>query len=109
MSYDPALAERVRQQLYSHPGMTEKVMFGGIAFLLNGNMCCGVHGQDLIVRLAPELGDQVLSDPYVRPFDLSGRPMKGWLFIHPSGLTTEDDLTGWLNLAVAFTESLPPK
>jgi TfoX/Sxy family transcriptional regulator of competence genes len=109
MAFDQELAGRIREHISSRSGLTEKQMFGGIGFLLNGNMCCGVHGQDLIVRLTPEQGEQALKEAHVRPFDLSGRPMAGWVFVSPEVLNVEESLKRWLDLAVQFAESLPAK
>lgn len=109
MAFDEALAARVRSVLADTEGLAEKRMFGGIAFLLGGNMCCGVHGDELIVRLAPERAEEALGEPHVRVFDLTGRPMKGWLLIGPGGVENEDDLSSWLDQAVAFAGSLPAK
>lgn len=92
MAYDERLAERVRELLAPRQGLSERRMFGGLAFLLHGNMCCGVHGEELIVRLDAEGADKVLQEPHVRPMDMTGRPMKGWLMVAPTGLETDDDL-----------------
>ncbi len=109
MAFDEALAARVRGVLSASKGLAEKRMFGGIAFLVNGNMCCGVHGDELIVRLAPERAEDALDQPHVRVFDLTGRPMKGWLLIGPGGVANEDDLSSWVDQAMAFAGSLPAK
>ncbi len=109
MAFDEALAARVRGVLSASKGLAEKRMFGGIAFLVNGNMCCGVHGDELIVRLAPERAEDALDQPHVRVFDLTGRPMKGWLLIGPGGVANEDDLSSWVDQAIAFAGSLPAK
>jgi len=109
MVFDHTLAGRIREKLGTRPDLTEKQMFGGIGFLLNGNMCCGVHGQDLIVRLTPEHGEQALKEEHVRPFDLSGRPIKGWVFVNPSGLNSEAALNRWLDLAEKFAGTIPKK
>ncbi|HEY3012677.1 MAG TPA: TfoX/Sxy family protein [Gemmatimonadales bacterium] len=109
MAFDEKLATRIRQSLGQRVGLIEKKMFGGIAFLLNGNMCCGVHGQDLIVRLDPEQTDQVLSRPHARRFDLTGRPMNGWILVGPRGLTTDAHLGEWLGIATGYAGSLPRK
>lgn len=107
MAFDDKLAERIRKQLGKRRGMTEKKMFGGLAFLLNGNMCCGVHGLELIVRLHPEQTDQALSQRHTRIFDLSGRPMKGWILVQPKGLTTGAALAKWIQTGVEYASSLP--
>jgi len=109
MAFDDKLAERVRKHLGKRRGLTEKKMFGGLAFLLNGNMCCGVHGQELIVRLDPKQTDQALNERYTRIFDLSGRPMKGWILVQPKGLTTEDALVKWIQVGLKYASSLPAK
>ncbi len=110
MAFDNKLAERIRKRLGKRAGLTEKKMFGGIAFLLNGNMCCGVHGQEMIVRLDPEETDKALSLRNTRVFDLSGgRPMKGWILVQPKGLATEDALAKWVGVAVKYASSLPAK
>jgi hypothetical protein len=89
-------------------GVTEKRMFGGLAFLLHGHICCGVHRQEMIVRLHPEHFERALGEPYVRAFDLSGRKMKGWVLIGPQGVADDAALTAWLGLACDYAESLPP-
>lgn len=109
MAFDTVLAERIRQQLGQDPRVTEKKMFGGLAFLLNGNMCCGVHAQELIVRLDPAQTEQALNRPHTRIFDMSGRPMKGWVLIQPAGLTTEAALAEWIELGLNYASALPPK
>ena len=109
MAFDDKLAERIRKQLSKRRGLTEKRMFGGLAFLLNGNTCCGVHGQEMIVRLDPEQTDQALKERHTRIFDLSGRPMKGWILIQPKGLTTEDALAKWIQVGLKYASALPGK
>jgi hypothetical protein len=109
MAFDDALAGRIRKHLGTRPGFTEKRMFGGVAFLLNGNMCCGVHGQELIVRIAPAQTDQALNQPHTRAFDLSGRPMNGWILVHPKGLATEAALAKWIRTGMKYVASLPAK
>lgn len=109
MAFDEALAARVRGALRGSEGLAEKRMFGGIAFLLNGNMCCGVHDDELILRLDPERAEEALREPHVRVFDLTGRPMKGWVLIAPGGVATENDLRSWVGRGVEFGGSLPPK
>ena len=109
MAFDEAVAGRVRDVLGEQQGITEKKMFGGIAFLLDGNMCVGVHGDELIVRLPPDETDEALRDPHVRLFDLTGRPMKGWVLVAPAGVATDADLRAWADRSVAFAGSLPAK
>lgn len=84
-------------------------MFGGLAFLLNGNMCCGVHKGELIIRLDPSSADSYLTLPHARAFDLSGRPMRGWILVAPAGLVDTKALAKWVQIAVTYAASLPPK
>lgn len=109
MAFDDKLAARIRKRLGKRAGILEKRMFGGIAFLLNGNMCCGVHGTEMIVRLDPEETDKALSERHTRLFDLTGRPMKGWILVEPKGLATDAQLGKWVVVAVKYAASLPPK
>ncbi len=109
MAYDEQLAERVRDVLAGHVAITERRMFGGIGFMLDGNMCCGVHGEELILRLGEEDANAALADPHGRPFDMAARPMKGWVMIHSAALETDEDLRRRLEPAVHFASSLAPK
>ena len=109
MAYDETLAERIRKALGKRKGLVAKQMFGGIAFLLNGNMCVGVHKDELIVRLDPDKTDAALTKPHTRLFDLSGRPMKGWILVAPKGIATGAQLGKWLTLAAGYAGALPPK
>ena len=109
MAYDEGLATRVREVLGDQPELVEKKMFGGLAFLLHGNMACGVRGEDLIVRVAAETADAALGEPGTRPFDLTGRPMKGWLLVDADGHAEDDDLRRWVDRGLAYANSLPPK
>ncbi|HJZ50146.1 MAG TPA: TfoX/Sxy family protein [Roseiflexaceae bacterium] len=109
MAYDETLAQRIRAALPDLPGLTEKKMFGGIGFLINGNMACGVNGNDLIVRISPDTYAAAIAQPYVRVFDMTGRPMKGWIVVDSDGLHSADELKHWVQQGVAFAESLPAK
>ncbi|HZD01131.1 MAG TPA: TfoX/Sxy family protein [Actinomycetes bacterium] len=109
MAYDEGLATRVRELIGDRPGLAEKKMFGGLAFLLNGNMACGVRGDELIVRMAAEVAGAVMTEPGTRPFDLTGRPMKGWILVGADGHSEDDDLRRWIDRGVAYAETLPPK
>ncbi len=109
MAYNQHLARRTEAALTGHTGIIAKTMFGGIGYLLNGNMACGVHGDGLIVRLDPETARLAFSNPYVRPFDMTGRPMKGWLVVQASGLDEDAELQAWVEKAVAFAATLPAK
>lgn len=110
MAINEALAARIRHRLGRRRGVVEKRMFGGLAFLLHGNMCCGVHGDEMIVRLAPEATDRALTRPHTRAFDLSGgRPMKGWILVAAAGLGRADALGRWVDMGVKYAASLPRK
>src|SRR5262245_35138825 len=109
MAYDETLASRVRKILSNVAGFSEKKMFGGLCFLLHGNMCCGVLKDDLVLRLEPERAQEVLSRPCTRPMDFMGRPMKGFVFIEAGGLTTDRQLRDWVSMARSFAQSLPRK
>jgi TfoX/Sxy family transcriptional regulator of competence genes len=109
MAFNERLAERIRGSLSRRKGFAEKKMFGGVGFLLHGNMCVGVHGSDLIVRLAPEETAAVLKQAHTRRFDLTGRPMKGWILVEPAGLKTDAQLHKWIDVAARFAGALPAK
>jgi len=109
MAFDESLAERVRKQLDRQAGLTEKKMFGGLAFLINGNMSVGVHGSELIVRVAPEATTDALKEPGARPFDITGRPMKGWLLVGGPGVKEPAALTKWVRRSVEYAAALPKK
>ena len=109
MAYSKSLAARIRQAIGRRRGLTEKKVFGGVCFLLGGNMLVGVWQESLVVRLGPEQGESALNEEYVRPFDITGRPMKGWVMVEPDGLDTDRQLTTWLERAIDFVATLPPK
>ncbi len=109
MAFDVSLAERVRKQLGRQSGLAEKKMFGGLAFLINGNMGVGVHGNELIVRVAAAATAAALQEPGVRPFDMSGRPMKGWLLVGDPALKEPAALAQWVRRGVEYASSLPAK
>jgi hypothetical protein len=109
MAFDTALADRIRKRLARRKGVAEKRMFGGIAFLVNGNMCVGVHGNDMIVRLDPADTERALAERHTKVFDLTGRPVKGWILVQPKGLATAASLGKWVTRGLAFAASLPAK
>lgn len=109
MAYSQSLANRVRQALRNQRNVTEKKMFGGVGFLLKGNMLVGVWQNSLIVRLGPEQADDALKQPDVREFDVTGRPMKGWIMVDPDGLESDQQLASWLDQALTFVTTLPAK
>jgi TfoX/Sxy family transcriptional regulator of competence genes len=101
MAYNLKLAERIRSQLDGVP-FVEKKMFGGVGFMVNGNMVCGVHKDNLVVRVDPEKHRALLRKPHAKPFDLTGRPMKGWLLVEADGCKTEKQLSIWIKEGVEF-------
>ena len=109
MAYDENLAARIRRGLAKKRGITEKKMFGSVGFLLKGNLLVGVWKQSLVGRLGPGEGAKALAEPYVRPFDITGKAMKGWVLVDPAGFVTDAELQAWLDRAFAFVKSLPAK
>jgi TfoX/Sxy family transcriptional regulator of competence genes len=109
MAYDEALAERVRTVLGDAPDVVAKRMFGGIAFMVAGNMACGVMGEDLLVRVGKAGQAASLARPSVRPMELSGRVMGGFVVVDAEGLDEDEVLAGWVERGSAFAASLPPK
>jgi hypothetical protein len=109
MAYDEVLAGRVRDRLAGTASVSEKAMFGGLAFLLGGNMAVGISGDALMVRVGPQAYDDALEEPHTRPFDMTGRPMRGWILVAPDGLADDEALGGWVDRGVAHAASLPAK
>ena len=109
MAYDETLAGRIRDEIEEEADVTEKKMFGGIAFLLDGKMCCGVIGDKLVARIGPEESEVALRKPHVRPMDFTGEPMKGYIYVSTDGVKTKTALRGWLTLAMKFTAGLAGK
>jgi TfoX/Sxy family transcriptional regulator of competence genes len=109
VAFNQGLADDIRARIGSHSGLTEKQMFGGIAFMIGGNMAVGVSGDELMVRVGKDAHDEAVSRPGARIFDLSSRPMRGWVVVSPEGFTTETELDGWIRQGVTHAESLPRK
>ena len=107
MAYDEALAERVRDLLTLRGDLTERKMFGGIAWMVGGNMACGILGEDLIVRLEPDEADQALREEHTRVFDFTGRPAKGMVMVESAAIADPAGLAGWVEAGVGFASSLP--
>jgi hypothetical protein len=107
MPYDQELDDRLNAAIAGW-GTTRKKLFGGTCNLLNGNMLCGVHKDSLILRLGPEKSERALARPHVKPFDITGKPMKGWVMVGKAGVN-DADLRQWLTEARRFVETLPPK
>ena len=109
MAYNEKLADRIRAKLKGTRGLTEKKMFGGVGFMVNGNLACGVNQQDMIARLSDTDSEAALKRPHVRVFDMTGRPMKGWIVVEAPGVATDKTLQGWIDKSLAFAKTLPPK
>jgi TfoX/Sxy family transcriptional regulator of competence genes len=109
MAHNEILAQRIRQEMDKIPGLQEKKMFGGVGFLIAGNMACGVHGEDLIVRVGAEAYQAALGQPHTKPFDMTGRPMSGWIVVTAGGYESDGDLRSWVERGVEFARSLPAK
>jgi len=109
MAFDEAVAGRIRKALTGSPDVVEKRMFGGIAFMVRGNMCCGVIGDRLMLRVGPKGYETTLSLPHARAMDFTGRPMKGMVYVEPAGFASAGDLKAWIARAMAFALSLPAK
>src|SRR5512145_1220370 len=109
MAYDEGLAERLRDALQSHRGITEKKMFGGIAFMARGYMFVGIVGDVLMARVGPERYEEALSRPHVRVMDFTGKPMTGYVFVDPPGIDDDEELTEWVERCRRFVMTLPAK
>ena len=109
MAFSEELAERIRQGLARRKGIEEKKMFGGIGFLLIGNLLVGVWKDSLIVRLGPDEGEEALKEPHVSEFDITGRPMRNWVLVGPEGVEGDEQLGGWIERATKFVKRLPAK
>jgi len=109
MAYDEGLADRVRDLLAIRSGLTERKMFGGIAWMLDGNMACGVAGDELLVRVAADDYERALAERHTRVFDMTGRPMKGFICVTPEGVADDEGLAGWVDHGADHAAGLPPK
>jgi TfoX/Sxy family transcriptional regulator of competence genes len=109
MAFSELLAARIRGALARKKGIEEKKMFGGVGFLLYGNLLVGVWKDSLIVRLGPDEGEEALLEPHVREFDITGRAMKGWVLVEPEGIEDDEQLSAWIQRAMKFVGTLPAK
>ena len=109
MAYDEGLSQRLREVVEEQPGIAEKKMFGGLCFMLSGNMCLGVVGDELMVRVGPDAYEACLAEPHAREMDFTGRAMKGMVYVATEGFESDEDLASWVQRGVAFAASLPPK
>ena len=109
MAYDQGLAQRLRDILGEQRGVTEKKMFGGLCFLLDGKMCCGIVKDELMVRVGAQQHQDALKKPAARPMDFTGRPMKGFVFVGQDGFDSDQQLGGWVELGVSAARALKEK
>ncbi len=109
MAYDEAVAEKVRKILKRRKGITERKMFGGMAFLLNGNMCCGVMKKDIVLRLGEDRASEALTEPHTREMDFTGKVIKTMVYVSPSGYRSEEQLRSWVGRALDYVKTLPAK
>ena len=110
MAYDEGLAQRLREYFDERPDVIEKKMFGGIAFMVQGNMSVGVtNSGDLMVRVGKDGHDQALAQPFARPMDFTGKKMKGFVFVEPDGFESDEDLAAWIERSLDFVLTLPAK
>jgi len=109
MPYNEEIDERIRKLVSRWKNTAARKMFGGVCHLLNGNMVCGVYKDYLILRLGEKASTVALKQPYARPFDITGKPMKGWVMLDGSGFKTDEKLKSWLMKAKTFVKTLPPK
>jgi hypothetical protein len=109
MAFNESLVARIRDALARRKGVEEKKMFGGVGFLLNGNLLVGVWKESLVARLGPDEGDAALREPHVKEFDITGRAMKGWVLIGPEGVEDDGPLNDWIERATKFVGALPAK
>jgi TfoX/Sxy family transcriptional regulator of competence genes len=109
MTFNELTASQIRSALDKTPGLSERHMFGGIAFMLGGNMCCGVIEDNLVVRVGPDAYETVLCEPHARPMDFTGRPLKGFIYVDREGFESPSALRAWIDRGVEFVKRLPPK
>ena len=109
MAFDEGLAQRLREILAARDGVVEKRMFGGLAFMVSGHMCCGVLGEDLMARVGPAQYASLLQLPHARVMDFTGKPLKGFVYVGHEGIESDDELLVWVERCLEFTDSLPPK
>ncbi len=110
MAYDDGLADRIREAVQDEPGLTEKRMFGGLAFLIDGNLAVSASGEGgLMLRVDPDQTESLVGEPYARRFEMRGREMHGWLRVDASALATDEALQRWVRRGVARARSFPPK
>jgi len=109
MAYDEGLAERLRDLFAERPGICERKMFDGLAFMYRGHMLVGILGDSLMARVGPAEYAAAIRHPHIREMDFTGKPMKGYIYVDPAGIESDTDLDKWIGLCLRFNESLPHK
>ena len=109
MAYDEGVVQRLREFFAGRIDVVEKKMFGGVAFMVCGNMCCGVVGEELMARVGPEQYEKAVKEPYTREMDFTGKPMNGFVYVGVQGFASDVDLESWLARCEQFVSTLPPK
>ncbi len=109
MAYSEELAERARIQLSQQAAFSERKMFGGLTFMVNGHMCCGIVGDELMVRVGSDAYDESLAQPHAREMDFTGKALKGMVYVAQEGIAHDEDLADWIARGLAFVQTLPPK
>ena len=109
MAYSESLAARLREHFQGRSDIVEKKMFGGVAFMLNGHMCVGINEDMLMARVGPDRYEEALSRPHAGEMDFTGRSLKGFVYVGPEGIESDEALSGWISLCEAFISTLPPK
>lgn len=109
MAFDEGVAQRLREVFADRTDVVEKKMFGGIAFMVSGNMCCGVIGDELMARVGPEQYEKASHEPYVRKMDFTGKPLKGFVYVGIQSFASDEDLESWVRRCEEFVSTLPPK
>ena len=109
MAFDEGLAHRLRELLADHDDLEEKKMFGGLAMMLRGNMCVGIVGEELMVRVGADGYQDALTQPHARKMDFTGKPLTGFIYVGCEGFESDEDLRAWVDRAVSFVLSLPEK
>jgi TfoX/Sxy family transcriptional regulator of competence genes len=109
MAYDEGVAQRIREALRDHPEVVERKMFGGLVFMVYGNMCCGALGEMLMVRVGPEQYKKALDQPHARKMDFTGKPLTGFVYVVPEGFDTDQAMAQWVRMSLDFVTALPPK
>lgn len=109
MAYDEKLAERLRKVFMRRKGAVEKKMFGGIAYMVDGHMCCGIAKDMLVVRVGPDAYEEALKEKYVRVMDFTGKPMKGYVYVEAGGIKSDESLKSWIDRGIKFVKTLQLK